>query len=174
MLIDKNTMKSYVAFRSQVMDNVLYVNSMIEPKGGVFSAPVIVLFVIFLILIILMLVLTYGLIDSIKNSTLVLSGRELVIKSIFYGKKIPIETVLTDEIKTVNLSENQEYNVSYRTNGFRLPNISLGWMKLKNGQKALAFVTDKNNVVLIPTKEFVVLFSMTNADEFINKVKTLK
>ena len=152
------------------MDKILYFNSMIEPRGGVFSAPVIVVLVVFLFLIVLMLVLAFGIIDSIKNSTLSLTNRELIIKSIFYGKKIPIGNILTHEIKAVNLNENQEYAVAYRTNGIRLPNILLGWMRLKSGQKALAFVTDKTNVTLIPTTKFVILFSMTNIEEFIGKI----
>ena len=154
------------------MDRVLYINSLIEPKGGILSAPVIVMFAIFLALVILMLVLSIGLIDAIKNSTLILSDSELIIKSFLYGRKIPLENILVNEVKKINLNENQDYSISYRTNGMRMPNMSLGWMKLKNGQKALAFITDKNSVVSIPTGDFVVLFSMTNIDEFIGKIKT--
>ena len=156
------------------MDKILYFNSMIEPKGGVFSTPVIVILVIFLFLIIFMAILTFGIIDSIKNSTLTLTNRELIIKSIFYGRKIPIENILINEIKAINLNESQEYAISYRINGTRLPNLFLGWMKLKSGQKALAFVTDKSSVVSIPTKEFVVLFSMSNIEEFIGKIQTVR
>jgi len=155
------------------MDKILYYNSMIEPKGGVLSAPVIVMLAIFLVLVIFMIILTFGLIDSIKNSTITLTNKELIIKSIFYGRKIPMENILIHDVKAINLYENQEYAVTYRTNGIRLPNISLGWMRLKSGQKALAFVTDKSNAVLIPTKDFVILFSMNNIEEFIGKITTI-
>ena len=153
------------------MDNVIYFNSMSQPKGGVCSVPVIIMFLVLLALLILVAVLTYGLIDSIKNTTLTLTGKELIIKSTFYGKKIPLENIRINEIQNINLNENQNYSISYRRNGIRLPNVSLGWMTLKNKQKVLAFITDKTNVVVIPAKDFVVLFSMTGGDEFIEKIK---
>ena len=154
------------------MEKILYFNSMIEPKGGVFSVPVIIALAILVSLIILIIILTFGLIDSIKNTTFTLTGRELIIKSFFYGKKIPIENILIDEIKAVNLNETQEYAVAHRINGMYLPNVLLGWMRLKSGQKALTYITDKNSVVVVPTKEYVILFSMNNTEEFIEKIKT--
>ena len=153
------------------MDRVLYVNSMIEPKGGVFNASVIFTIVLFIAVIILLLVLGIGLVSSIKNTVLTLTNKELIIKSMIYGRRIPIENILLNEIKTLDLNENPEYHVSRRTNGMSLPNISLGWVRLKNRQKALVFLTDKSNVVLIPTKDYVILFSMTNAGEFISKIR---
>ena len=154
------------------MDNVLYINSLVEPKGGVFSMPVILLLVVFHSFVILMFVLSFGLISSLKNSTLSLTDGELRIKSALYGRKIPIENIHINEVRAINLNEDTDYGISLRTNGTRLPNVSIGWMKLKNGQKALAFITDKTNVVLIPTKEFVVMFSMNNIDEFIRTIQT--
>jgi|GEM_PF-1126233 len=156
------------------MNTVLYFNSLIEPKGGVFSMPVILLLVVFHSLVILLFVLSFGLVASIKNSTLSLTDREVIIKSALYGRKIPIENIAVDEIKTINLYENPEFDISIRTNGTRLPNVSLGWMRLKNSQKALVFITDKTNVVMIPTKDFIVLFSMNNAGEFKEKITALR
>ena len=156
------------------MENVLYINSLISPKGGVFSAPVILLLVAFHSLIILLFVLSYGMIGSIKNSTLSLTNNEIIIKSVLYGRKIPMENILIDEVKTINLDENPEYNISLRTNGIRIPNVTLGWMRLNNRQKALVFVTDRTSVILIPTKDFVVLFSMDKTEEFIKEIRNLR
>jgi hypothetical protein len=47
-------------------------------------------------------------------------------------------------------------------------------MRLKNGKKVLTFITDKNSVALIPTTGYLLLFSMNNIDEFINKINELK
>ena len=81
---------------------------------------------------------------------------------------------MVDGIKGISLDENTDYNLSFRTNGTALPQFKSGWFRLKNREKALVFVTDKNNVVLIPTKDYLLLFSMNNIDEFINKIKALK
>ncbi|MDR1837774.1 MAG: PH domain-containing protein [Treponema sp.] len=127
-----------------------------------------------LVIIIPLVILTFGIISSIKNTTLTLTEKELIIKSALYGRKIPLENIMVDGIKGISLDENTDYNLSIRTNGTALPQFKSGWFRLKNREKALVFVTDKNNVVLIPTKDYLLLFSMNNIDEFINKIKALK
>ena len=156
------------------MDKVIFFNTMIEPKGGVCSAPVIFLIVISVSIILLMVGLTFGAIYAIKNTTISLTDKELIIKSAFYGRKIPIENIMIDGIKAVNLDIDSEYDISVRTNGIGLPNFKLGWMRLKNGTRALTFLTNRNSVVLIPAKDFSVLFSMDDIEEFINKIRALK
>jgi hypothetical protein len=111
---------------------------------------------------------------SMKHTTLSLTDKEIIINSMMYGKKIPLENVLIDEIKKINMDEDKEYNLSIRTNGISLPNYKSGWMRLNNGKKALVYITEKNNVVLIPTKDYFVLFSMENIETFIEKIKELK
>jgi len=156
------------------MEKIIFFDSMIQPKGGLFSTPVIIMLIISVLIIALMLFLTFGLASSIKNSSLTVTDKELIIKSALYGKKIPLENVMLNEAMVLDLNENREYAVSHRTSGMHLPGIMLGWMRLKNKEKALAFVTDNSRVVLIPTKEFLILFSMNNADEFIRMSKTTR
>ena len=154
------------------MENVIFIETIIQPKGNnVFSViSMIILIIIFIGLIALFPAIFY----SMKNTTLSLTDKEIIIKTIFYGKKIPLEDILIDEIEKINMKENKEYNISLRTNGISIPNFKSGWMRLKNGKKALVYITDKNNVVLIPTKEYLILFSMENVEEFIKKIKEIK
>ena len=46
-------------------------------------------------------------------------------------------------------------------------------MRLRNQKKVLVYITNTENVLLIPTKGFVVLFSMERIDEFMNKLKEI-
>jgi hypothetical protein len=154
------------------MDNILYFNTLIQPKEGVGFISILMIGIM-LIIIIPLIILTFGIINSMKNTTINLSENELIIKSMFYGRKIPLENIIINGIKKINLEENTEYNISIRTNGISIPGFKSGWMRLKNGEKALTFITDKNNVVLIPTKDYLLLFSMNNIDEFINKIKEI-
>ena len=155
------------------MDTVVYINSLIQPKGGTGFVPI---FMIALILVITipLIILTFGIMSSIKNTTLTLTEKELIIKSTFYGRKIPLENIMIDEIKAISLDGDTDYNLSIRTNGTALPQFKSGWFRLKDREKALVFITDKNSVVLIPTKDYLLLFSMDNIDEFINKINALK
>jgi hypothetical protein len=155
------------------MDTILYVNSLIQPKEGTGFISILMVGLM-LVIIIPLIILTFGIISSIKNTTLTLTEKEIVIKSAFYGRKIPLENIMIDGIKRISLDENTDYNMAIRTNGTALPQFKSGWFRLKNREKALVFITDKNNVVLIPTKDYLLLFSMDNIDEFIKKIKTLK
>jgi hypothetical protein len=153
------------------MDNVIYINTMTEPKGGAYSAPLIITIIFIVAVMILLIVLMFGVINSLKNTSLSLTDKELIIKTMFYGRKIPLTHIMIDEIRAINLNEEPEYNITVRLNGTGLPNAKLGWMRLKNGMKALACVTDTENVALIPTKDYVILFSMSHVNEFIDNIK---
>jgi hypothetical protein len=144
---------------------------MTEPKGGVYSAPLIITIIFLVATMVLLIVLIFGLISSMKNTSLSLTDKELVIKTMFYGRSIPLENIVVDEIRAINLNEEPEYSISFRINGTGLPNAKLGWMRLKNGMKSLACVTDTENVALIPTKDYVILFSMSHINEFIERIK---
>ena len=154
------------------MDNIVYFNTLIQPKEGIGFISILMIGIM-LIVIIPLIILTFGIINSMKNTTISLSESDLIIKSMFYGRKIPLENIIVDGVKKINLEENAEYDISFRTNGISIPRFKSGWMRLKNGEKALTFITDKNNVVLIPTKDYLLLFSMDNIDEFINKIKEI-
>ena len=149
------------------MEKVHYFNTLIHPKGLGFFLPIMILCVVIIFLILLMV----GILYSMKNTALALTEKEIVIKSLFYGRKIPLEKVFLNEIRSVNLQNDRDYNISFKTNGISLPGFKSGWMRLKNGGKALTFITDKNSVVLIPTEEYALLFSMDNIDDFIRAIK---
>jgi hypothetical protein len=152
------------------MGNILFLETITQPKGNVYVFPVIVIIFIFIV----MLVITWlmvGTIFSSKNTSISIKDGEVVINSFLYGRKIPIENILVNEIQAINLNQNEEYNISVRTNGTSMPNFKSGWMRLKNGKKALVFLTNVENALLMPTKDFVLLFSMERTNEFINKLK---
>jgi hypothetical protein len=127
--------------------------------------------IVFAAIIIFMIALIFGLISSLKNTSLSLTDSELIIKTMFYGRSIPLTQIMVDEIRAINLNDEPDYDISFRLNGTGLPNVKLGWMRLKNGMKSLACVTDKENVALIPTKDYVILFSMSHINEFLERIK---
>ena len=151
------------------MEETLFLETIIQPKGSVYILPVVII-----LIILAALGLMAGIFSSIKNTGISIKDREVVIKSFPYGRKIPIENILVNELEKIDLNQNKEYNISVRTNGVGLPNFHSGWMRLKNKEKALVFLTNKENVLLMPTKDFIVLFSMEKADEFINTIREIK
>ena len=147
------------------MEDIVFFETMTQPKNNVY-----VLFIVLSVAIAFVLVLLIAIMLSIKNINISVKDREIIIDSLLYKRKIPIENVLIDEMKRINLKQNTEYNISYKRGGISLPNLHVGRMRLKNGAKALVYVTNKENVLLMPTKDFIVLFSMEKIEEFINKI----
>jgi hypothetical protein len=94
----------------------------------------------------------------------------LIIKSLFYGKSIPIGEINVKGVKQLNLKNDSNYDIKYRTNGIGMPNYYVGWMILNNGNKALVYLTDKTTVVLIPANDYDVLIS---TDDFAGIVAAL-
>jgi hypothetical protein len=82
-----------------------------------------------------------------------------------YSRFIPKEIIDVSGAKVLNLDLDKDYQLKWRTNGGGLPGFSLGWFTLQNGEKALAFVTDKSSVIYIPTTDnYSVLLSTKQAD----------
>ena len=130
------------------------------------SAPLITILAIGIFLILLLGFFAFiG--YSARNTKFEVSDQGLQIKGGIYGRFIPKEEVDRENVKIINLNTDPEYKPRIRTNGIGLPGYSEGWFKLKNKEKALLFVTDRSNVVYIPTnKDYSVLLSVSNSEEF--------
>ncbi len=109
---------------------------------------------------------------SSRNAKFEVSDQGLRIKGAIYGRFIPREDIIRDEVEIINLETRQEYKPRLRTNGVGLPGYQEGWFKLKNNEKALLFVTDRSSVVYIPTtQKYSVLLSTINSMEFYDSIK---
>ncbi len=126
---------------------------------------------IFIAAISLILVLVIGLFVfigySARNTKFEVSEQGLHIKGSIYGRFIPRGTINAENIQIVNLNIQEPYQPRIKTNGTGLPGYAEGWFKLKNKEKALLFVTDRSNVVYIPTEQgYSVLLSVSQPEEF--------
>jgi hypothetical protein len=84
-----------------------------------------------------------------------------------YGRSILWEDINREGIKVLNLNIDTDYQLERRTNGAGMPGFASGWFRLANNEKALVFVTDRNRVVYIPTRQdYSVLLSVSEAEKF--------
>lgn len=81
------------------------------------------------------------------------SPESLRIRGDIYGRSIPRDRLLLEKARSVNLASDADVRPTMRTNGIGLPNYKSGWFRLKNGDKALAFITDGSRVAYIPTTD---------------------
>jgi hypothetical protein len=107
-----------------------------------------------------------------KNPEIIVTGEDLSIRSLVYGVTIPLNKINLDGIRQLNLQSEEEYNIRRRVNGIGLSYYTVGWMRLNNGNRALVYLSDKTNVVLIPAGEYDILYSTNDFDkikEMLNK-----
>jgi hypothetical protein len=110
---------------------------------------------------------------SARNTNFIVSPEGLRIKGTLYGRFIPRDQIQLPLVKPLDLNNLTEYRPSWRTNGIGLPGYGAGWFKLKNGEKALLFLTDKSRVVYIPTtKEYSLLVSVSDPVKFVESLKS--
>ena len=59
-----------------------------------------------------------------------------------------------------------------RSNGVGLANYRVGWFRLKNGQRALCFLTRTDSVLYLPTNQsFVLLLSTSEPERLLNALE---
>jgi hypothetical protein len=135
-----------------------YVHTIITPKITAFILP--------MVFLVVLLTIGIGIICSMKYTGISVGNGFLTVKSLFYGRKIPLDEINLEGVKSLNLHEERDknYRITARTNGIGLPGYWVGWMILHNNHKALTYITDRTKVVLIPTKDFDILISTDDFD----------
>ncbi len=91
-----------------------------------------------------------------------------------YGRFIPATALMLEQAKVLDLSREKSYQPKYKTNGMGLPGYKSGWFKLRNGEKALMFVTDPARVVYIPTnKGYATMLSVAHPEIFLQSLRRI-
>jgi hypothetical protein len=130
-------------------------------------------FIGFAILLLGLLALFSYFIYSSRNAKFEIDSGQLNIAGDIYGRRIPLSSLELQKAKVVNLKTDHDYRMKWRTNGTGLPGYSAGWFRLYNGDKCLAFVTDRDRVIYIPTRNgYSLLLSVQNPEQFLKALQT--
>jgi len=85
-----------------------------------------------------------------------------------YGRRIDLSQLDLDRADLVDLGIRKDLVPRWKTNGAGLPGYLTGWFRLKNKEKALVFVTDRRQVVYLPTRRgYSLLMSPRRPAEFL-------
>ncbi|MBE2287691.1 MAG: hypothetical protein IAE77_29810 [Prosthecobacter sp.] len=118
------------------------------------------------------LVLMIWLAWSMQNVRFTVSNEGLRLQGDLYGRAIPLKSLKIDEAVVTNLNMDKDHQPKWRTMGTGLPGYAAGWFKLRNGTKALLYVTDRTRVARIPTTEgYTVLLSVAEPQALIDALK---
>ena len=89
-----------------------------------------------------------------------------------YGRLIPAAALRTTEARAVDLRTERALAPRLRTMGTALPGYQAGWFRLRNGQKALVYLTDPTHVAYVPTtRGYVVLLSVADPAALITSLR---
>ncbi|MGH9535718.1 MAG: PH domain-containing protein [Terriglobales bacterium] len=99
-------------------------------------------------------------------------GGGLTIKGDLYGRTVPWNELELSQARALNLKQQTQFRLTWRTNGLGLPGYSSGWFKLADGEKALAFITDPTRVAYIPTSRgYAVMLSVADPRMFLESLR---
>jgi hypothetical protein len=103
------------------------------------------------------------------------TGDGLKISGDIYGRMIPGRDLITGQARVLDLTKDTDYALARRTNGTGLPGYRAGWFRLKNGEKALVFVTDTKRVAYVPTRAgYAVLLSVAEPGRFLEAIRAIR
>ena len=100
---------------------------------------------------------------ALRRRELFLTARELVFRGGFFSRTIPLSTLVLSKARQLSLFEQMEFAPRWRTNGIRLPGYRAGWFSLRNGDKALIYLTDPLRITYLPTTRGFALLLSTDA-----------
>src|SRR4051812_35473452 len=101
------------------------------------------------------------------RTELEVSDAGIRITGSMYGRLIPLAKL--GDARKLTPEDMPDYRTADRTDGVGLPNYLGGWFRLRNGSRALVFLTDSSRALIVPTTEdYTLLASPGDPDGFLS------
>ncbi len=110
---------------------------------------------------------------GVRNPVATLGQSGLQLKVSFIRQHWSLAQIDRDGALKINLDNRKELRPKWKLWGAAMPGLSSGLFKLHNGEKAHVYLTDKTNVVYLPTQKGVVLLSLERPGDFLDTLKGL-
>jgi hypothetical protein len=115
------------------------------------------------------------LIQSVRGgqaSRFEVSESGLRLRGDLWGRQVPASAIKGDGVRLVDLSAAPELAPKWRTMGAAVPGYSSGWFKLRNGERALLYLTARTQAVYVPTTQgYSLLLSPQDPERFVARLK---
>jgi hypothetical protein len=110
----------------------------------------------------------------IGKASFEVSDEGLRLRGDLYSRLIPAKSLLVDQVQIINLHHDPAHQLSRRTAGTSVSGHQAGWFRLKNGEKALVYLTDRSRVIYLPTSEgYCVMLSTPEPEALIAALRRL-
>jgi len=91
-----------------------------------------------------------------------------------YGRLVPRPELRVDLARRVDLGREEQLRPKSRRIGTALPGYQAGWFRLRNGEKALLYLTDRTRAVYIPTTAgYSLLVTPADPDGFLSQLRSV-
>ncbi len=135
------------------------------------SRPIWFLWIICVVLVLILLALAYTAYSS-RHSRVEIGHDRIRLVGDFWGREIPFAFLDVSSARTLDLNNSSQYRPKRRTLGTGLPGYASGWFRLRNGEKALLYLTSRESVVYLPTTDgYSLLLSIDDGEGFIASLK---
>jgi hypothetical protein len=136
------------------------------------AKPIWILGVVCVVLILIFAALAYTT-CSTRSSQVEVGHNQLRLADDFWGRTIDIELLQLDNAAIVDLGSSNNYAPRRRTFGTAVPGYASGWFRLRNGDKALAYLTSRESVTYIPTTlGYSLLLSVDRPDQLLDALRS--
>jgi len=98
----------------------------------------------------------------------------LALHGDLYGRFVPKAQLQVALARRVDLTRDEGLRPKWRRMGTGLPGYQAGWFRLRNGDKALLYLTDRTKAVYVPTTAgYSLLLSPTDPDGFLSRLRAV-
>ena len=123
------------------------------------------------ILAIVLIALAYTAYSS-RNSRVEIGNDRIRLVGDLWGREIPFQLINIADARILDLHKKSDLAPRRRTFGTGLPGYASGWFKLRNGEKALVYLSRSTDVAYVPTTDgYSLLLSVENPHMFIDMLE---
>lgn len=127
-----------------------------------------VLGALFFAILLLFVALAWG----ARHTRYEVSPQGLAVQAPLWGRELTFSQLDLERARPVNLRQDPELRIKWRTWGAGLPGYGAGWFRLRNGEKALAHVTDSRRVLYLPTREgYALMLSVEDPESMLTVLR---
>ena len=139
--------------------------------GPVGAKPVWFFAVILLVLVAVLAMVAWAA-WSTRHSRVDIEPSGIRLVGDLWGRRISFEKLELEHARRMDLRQETQFALARRTMGTGLPGYSAGWFKLRNGEKALVYVTRPDDVIYIPTTDgYCLMLTVTEPERFLARLR---
>jgi Bacterial PH domain len=109
-----------------------------------------------------------------RNARFEVSPVGLRLRGDLYGRFVPAADLRLDSARAVDLQAEPGLMPIRRTVGTAVGGYQSGWFRLRDGEKALLYITDRSRVAYVPTaRGYAIMVSVPDPDAFLASLRRI-